>query len=154
MAGEKESFKDYVVYDAKDKVLGRLASTVAKDLLNGKKVAVVNAEMAFITGDRKGIAKRYRTRLNLQEKENPEHSPYWPRRPDMLVRRIIRGMLPYHKKPSGKSAFKRLRVFMGHPKELNGLKAIEVKTKHPKQMYVGYVYVGELSKLLGYDKIK
>ncbi len=149
-----EDYKDYVVYDAKDKVLGRLASTVAKELLNGKKVAVVNAERSFITGNKLGIAKRYRVRLNLQEKENPEHSPYWPRRPDMLVRRIIRGMLPYHKKPSGKAAFKRLRVFVGVPKELNGFNPIELKTKEPKSMYVGYVYIGELSKLLGYNKTK
>jgi large subunit ribosomal protein L13 len=70
---EKEDYKDYVVYDAKDKVLGRLASTVAKELLNGKKVAVVNAEKAYITGDKRGIIKRYRVRLGLQEKENPEH---------------------------------------------------------------------------------
>jgi large subunit ribosomal protein L13 len=154
MGGSKEDYKDYVVYDAKDRVLGRLASTVAKELLNGKKVAVVNAERAFITGNKKVIAKRYRVRLNLQEKENPEHSPYWPRRSDMLVRRIIRGMLPYHKKPSGKAAFKRLRVFVGMPKELNGFNTIKVDTKEPKSMYVGYVYVGDLSKLLGYNKIK
>ena len=151
MGKEKEDYKDYVIYDAKDKVLGRFASTVAKELLKGKKVAVVNAERAFITGNKKVIAKRYRVRLNLQEKENPEHSPYWSRRPDMLVRRIVRGMLPYHKKPSGKAAYKRLSVFVGMPKELNGLKAIEVKTKAPRNMYVGYVYVGELSKLLGYN---
>ena len=147
-----ESYKEYSVYDAKDKVLGRLASTVAKELMLGKKVVIINAEMAYISGNRKTIAKRYRTRLRLQEKENPEHSPYWSRKPDMLVRRIVRGMLPYHKKPSGKSAYKRLRVFIGVPKELNGFKAIEVDTKKPKSMYTGYIYVGELSKLLGYSR--
>ena len=149
---DKDELKNYVVYDARDKVLGRLASTVAKELLKGKSIAVVNAEMAFMSGNKLNIAKRYRVRLNLQEKENPEHSPYWPRRPDMLVRRIIRGMLPYHKKPSGKAAYKRLKVFVGVPKELNGLKTIEVKTKNPKSMYVGYVYIKDLSKILGYDK--
>lgn len=154
MEREKDDYKEYVVYDAKDKVLGRIASTVAKELLNGRKVAVVNAEYAFITGSKRGIAARYRTRLNLQEKENPEHSPYWSRRPDMLVRRIIRGMLPYHKKPSGKSAYKRLRVFVGVPKELNGFKTIKVETKAPKSMYVNCVYVGDLSKLLGYNRLK
>ena len=41
--------------DAKDRVLGRVASTVAKELLNGKKVAIVNAEMAFITGSKIAI---------------------------------------------------------------------------------------------------
>lgn len=147
-------FSKYVVYDAKDKVLGRLASTVAKELLNGKNVAIINAEKAFISGNKLKIAKRYRTRLNLQEKENPEHSPYWPRRPDMLVRRIVRGMLPYHKKPSGRAAYKRLMVFSGVPKELNGFKAIEIETKKPKSVYAGYVYIDELSRLLGYTKSK
>ncbi len=147
-------FKDYIVYDAKDKVLGRLASTVAKELLNGKSVAVINAEKAFISGNKLMIAARYKVRLRLQEKENPEHSPYWSRRPDMLVRRIIRGMLPYHKKPSGKAAYKRLRVYSGVPKELNGHKAIQVETKGPKNMFVGYVYIEDLATTLGHDKNK
>lgn len=149
-----ESYKGYQVYDAKDKVLGRLASAVAKELMNGKSVIVINAEKAFITGNKLKIAKRYRVRLNLQEKENPEHSPYWPRRPDMLVRRIIRGMLPYHKKPSGKAAYKRLRVFVGTPKGLESAKPVEINTKKPKSMYVGYVYINDLSKILGYNKSK
>jgi large subunit ribosomal protein L13 len=147
-------YKDYIVYDANNKVLGRLASTVAKELMNGKSVAVINAEKAFISGNKKVIRQRYNVRLRLQEKENPEHSPYWPRRPDMLVRRVIRGMLPYHKKPSGKAAFKRLRVFVGTPKELGSIKPIVLKTKAPKSMYVGYIYIDDLSKILGYNRSK
>ena len=80
---------------------------------NGKKVAIVNAELAFVTGNKIALVRKYRTRLNLQEKENPEHSPYWPRRPDMLVRRVVRGMLPYHKKPSGKTAYRNLQGLHG-----------------------------------------
>jgi large subunit ribosomal protein L13 len=144
--------KTYEVYDAKDKVLGRVASVVAKQLLNGKSIAVINAEQAIITGNKEVTVARYKVRLNLQEKENPDHSPYWPRRPDMLVRRIIRGMLPYHKKPSGKDAYRRLMVFQGEPKELKGFKINEIKSKDPKGIYVNYLKVGELSKLLGYNK--
>jgi large subunit ribosomal protein L13 len=151
---DAKSLKDYTVYDAKDKVLGRFASKVAKELMLGKSIAVINAEKAFISGNKMMIVNRYKVRLGLQEKENPEHSPHWPRRSDMLVRRIIRGMLPYHKKPSGKAAFERLKVFIGTPKELNGRKTIEVDTKKPKSMYVGYVYIDDLSKLLGYDRTK
>jgi large subunit ribosomal protein L13 len=113
---------------------------------------VINAEEAIITGNKNGIVAKYKTRLNLQEKENPDHSPYWSRRPDMLVRRIIRGMLPYHKKPSGKSAYRRLVVFMGTPIVLKNVKPIEIEAKDPKGIYVNYVKVGELSKLLGYNK--
>jgi len=123
-----------------------------KGIANGKKVAIINAELAYITGNKIAIIKRYKTRLNLQEKENPEHSPYWPRRPDMLVRRVIRGMLPYHKKPSGKTAYRNLMVFMGVPTSLSKAKITEIKTKEPKMMYVKYLYIKELSKLLGYKR--
>jgi large subunit ribosomal protein L13 len=145
------NLNEFVVVDAKDRVLGRLASAVAKELLNGKKVAIVNAELAFVTGNKIALVRRYRTRLNLQEKENPEHSPYWPRRPDMLVRRVVRGMLPYHKKPSGKTAYRNLRVFMGVPSALAKSRTLVIETKEPKKMYVKYLYVKELSQLLGYN---
>jgi large subunit ribosomal protein L13 len=145
------NFTDFMVVDAKDRVLGRVASTVAKELLSGKKVAIVNAELAFVTGNKIALISKYRTRLNLQEKENPEHSPYWPRRPDMLVRRVVRGMLPYHKKPSGKTAYRNLRVFMGVPQFLAKAKTVKIETKEPKKMYVKYLYVKELSQLLGYN---
>ncbi len=147
---DANNLEDFVVVDATDRVLGRVSSQVAKLLLNGKKVAIVNAEMAFVTGNKISIVRRYRTRLNLQEKENPEHSPYWPRRPDMLVRRVVRGMLPYHKKPSGKTAYRNLRVFMGVPAALSKSKMTVIETKEPKKMYVKYLYIKELSELLGY----
>ncbi len=147
----KLEFKDYEVYDAKDKILGRLASTVAKQILNGKNIVIINAEGAVISGDKKGIRERYRVRLNLRDMANPEHSPYWPRRPDMLVKRIIRGMVPY-RQPKGKAAYDRLRVFMGVPEEVKAKTPIEIKTKAPKNLYTDHVTVGELSKLLGYNK--
>ena len=140
-----------IVIDARDKVLGRIASRAAKEALSGKSVVVVNAENVFITGSKRVVAKRYKTRLNLQEKANPEHSPYWSRRPDMLVRRVIRGMLPY-RKPSGKSAYRRLRVYSGMPKEFENHKMLQIETNGPKTMYVKYVYIKELSNLLGYNR--
>jgi large subunit ribosomal protein L13 len=144
--------QEYEVFDAKDKILGRLASTVAKRLLQGQKVAIINAGDAIISGDKKGIKKKYKTRLDLQEKENPEHSPYWSRRPDFLVKRVVRGMLPYHKKTTGRDAYKRLIVFVGTPDDFKKMKPIEVNTRDPKMLYTGYVTVSELSKLLGYNK--
>ncbi len=139
----------YDVYDASGKVLGRLASMVAKQLVLGRDVAVVNAGKAVISGTGKAIAARYKTRLDLKESENPEHSPYWSRRPDMLVKRIIRGMLPY-RQPKGKAAYRRLRVFIGVPDELRASKPIELNMKDPNRIYTGYITVEELSGLLGY----
>ena len=141
------------VFDAKNMILGRLASAAAKELLNGKNVYIVNAEAAVISGSKKVIKEKYKTRLDLQEKENPEHSPYWSRRPDMLVKRVVRGMLPY-RMPRGKEAFKRLKVFMGVPEELKGVKPADLNIKDPKSIYSGYITVAELSKLLGYDRFE
>ncbi len=143
------NLKDVDVIDANGLVLGRLCATVAKMLLSDKDIAVVNAEKAVMTGDKKSIVSRYYVRRNLQEKENPEHSPKWSRRPDFLVKRIIRGMLPY-KKSKGKTAFKRLYVFIGTPNELKQEKPIDIKIKSIEDVYTKYMTVGEVSKLLGY----
>lgn len=143
--------KDYVVLDADRQILGRVASNAAKRLLNGSMVAVVNADKAVLSGDRITLIKKYRTRLNLQEKANPEHSPYWPRRPDMLFKRIVRGMLPY-RMPRGKEAYRKLLVFSGVPKEFESAKAERPEGKDVRSMYVKTTTVGELSELLGYRK--
>jgi large subunit ribosomal protein L13 len=149
---KEENFNEYEIYDAKDKVLGRFASTVAKKLLQGKKIAIVNVEQMIITGNREGIIKKYKTRLNLNERSNPEHAAYWSRRPDMLVKRIIRGMLPYHKKAIGKDSYKRLRVFIGVPEILKDAKIISIEAKSPKDIYSDYMRISELSEMLGYKK--
>ncbi|MCL5122820.1 MAG: 50S ribosomal protein L13 [Candidatus Marsarchaeota archaeon] len=142
---------EYLVIDADRKVVGRVASVTAKSLLQGKKVAVINAEKAVISGSKNDIVKRYTTRVNLKEKANPEHSAYWPRRPDMLVKRIIRGMIPY-RKPHGKDAYRRLLVFVGVPKAFEGAKIEELKVKDVRGMFVNTMTVKELSELLGYKR--
>jgi large subunit ribosomal protein L13 len=70
----------------------------------------------------------------------------------MLVRRVVRGMLPYHKKTTGKEAYKRLRVYIGVPEELKEASPIRIKARDPKTIYTGYIKVEELSKLLGYNR--
>ncbi len=142
-----------MVYDANGKVLGRLASVVAKSVLSGNTAVVINSESAIISGSKKMILARYKTRVNLKEKANPEHSPYWSRRPDMLVKRIIRGMLPY-RMPRGKDAYRRLRVYVGVPDEFSKAKPIEIESKRPNDIYVGYITIAELSGLLGYEMNK
>ncbi len=50
------------VIDAKDLILGRLASLVAKELLNGEEIVIVNAEECAITGSKESILQKYRER--------------------------------------------------------------------------------------------
>jgi len=139
--------------DGNKYVLGRLATYVAKLLLEGNHVALINAEKLVISGEKEVIVEKYKEKLNWKDKANPEHSPYWSRRPDLLVKRIIRGMLPYKRK-AGREAYKRLRVFIG--KNVKGInlkdyKKLEPDMKKANDLKEEYLEVGELSKLLGYE---
>ncbi len=139
---------DYVV-DGDRKVLGRMGSLVAKQLLNGNNVSVVNAEKVVISGHMDDIFAKYKRMVELTDKANPEHAPYWSRRPDLFVKRVIRGMLPY-KKPRGKQAYRKLRVYIGVPEGLKSKKTHDLKAKTPDRMYETAVTVKELTESLGY----
>jgi large subunit ribosomal protein L13 len=141
--------KEFVI-DCDSKILGRLASHVAKLLLKGNKVVLVNAERAAISGHASEIAADYKRRLELQDKANPEHSPYWSRRPDFLVKRIVRGMLPY-KKAKGREAYGKLRVYVGTPAEFSKVKFEKVQVKERQEAYESSISVKELSERLGYE---
>ncbi|RLG72692.1 MAG: 50S ribosomal protein L13 [Methanobacteriota archaeon] len=137
-----------IVINAENKVLGRLASIAAKKLLQGEKVVVVNAEKTIITGNKRAIFTRYKERREIKDRANPRRGPFYPRRSDMIVKRTIRGMLPW-KKPRGRKAYKNLRVYVGIPEEYLG----EVEEKSfdhiPQKVDVKHVRVGDLAKWLG-----
>jgi len=103
-----------ILVDATDQILGRMASIVAKRLLEGEQVTIVNAEKAIITGDPMRVKEKFKTKFDLARVVNPRRGPFFPRTPDRIVSRAIRGMLPWSK-PRGKEAFRRLRVYRGVP---------------------------------------
>lgn len=140
--------KEYVI-DCDSRILGRVASHAAKLLLNGNKVILVNSEKAAISGHLSNIVANYKQKVEWQDKANPEHSPYWSRKPDLFVKRIVRGMLPY-KRPRGKEAFKRLRVYIGVPEEIAKQKHEKTEIKHRQESYESTITVKELSERLGY----
>jgi len=102
------------IIDATDAPIGRLASIVAKRLLNGEEIFIVNAEKAIITGNKDEIKERYRRKREIGGTKRK--GPFFPRMPHMILKRTVRGMLPYQQ-PKGRQAFKRLKVFIGIPEE-------------------------------------
>jgi len=138
------------VFDAEGMILGRFASHVAKVLIEneragkGEDIYVVNAEKSIIVGSKDTILKRYNF---LREVGSSRKGPYYPRMPDKILKRTIRGMIPYQT-PRGRAAFKRLRVYLGVPKEYKDdqLKVIESarETHATKKMTLK-----ELSRYLG-----
>ena len=135
-----------VVIDGSDLVLGRLATAVAKKALLGETIDVVNCEKSIITGNRKTILKKYTKR---RQRGIPTKGPFFPRRADMIVRRTIRGMLPY-KTTRGREAFKRVRCHIGVPKELENSKAETIGGAHMSKLTsLKHVRVKDLSESLG-----
>lgn len=134
-----------IIIDARNAVLGRMASQIAKMLKQGEEVIIVNAEQAIITGNKKQIVGKYLKRRRIG---SPQHGPFFPKRPDLIVRRTVRGMMEY-KKPSGRNAYKRLRVHIGLPDELQGK---EAKSVAVKEIRTDYIKIGELAKALGWHE--
>ncbi|HII97727.1 MAG TPA: 50S ribosomal protein L13 [Methanoregula sp.] len=99
-------------------LLGRLASIVAKRGLDGEEIAIVNAEKAIISGSRARVLANYRHKRE-RGASGSHWGPFVPRRPDHLMKRTIRGMLPY-KRPRGAEAMKRIKCYVGIPVDFVG----------------------------------
>jgi len=136
------------IYDASNQVLGRIASNVAKDLMRGENVSLINCEKAVISGNPKVIEKHY---LERRWRGDPHHGPFFPRTPKDIVRRAIRGMLPFYK-PKGREAFRRLKVYVGVPDELNNKEYIRLEDADVNKLRCKHIVVGDLSKYLGSKK--
>ncbi len=135
------------VIDGTNLILGRLASNVAKMLLKGEEVHIINAEKIRLIGNSKSIVDRYLQKRRLQNKGTPEKSPHYSRVPHLFVKRVIRGMVPW-KKATGKNAIKRLRVYSGNPKDLKNFVSIEkIRADERKKSITVY----EVCKQLGYN---
>jgi large subunit ribosomal protein L13 len=135
-------FEADVVVDARDCILGRVASEVAQRALAGERVAVVNAEHAVITGSEQDVMSVYRKRVDV----GSDSGPYYPKRPDRLFKRAIRGMLPY-KKPRGREAFERVRVYVGNPYDDEG--DVLEGTSLDRLSNIKFISLGEVSEKLG-----
>ena len=136
--------------DATNQIAGRLSSRVAKLLLTGKRVTVVNSEKALISGSRNSVMTQWTKSLELSSRVNPIYGPIHPRRPDNILKRMIRGMVP-RKKAKGVSAMKRLRVYVGVPAEAKGEKLTQFDDAAATRPIPVYVTMLELSKNLGWS---
>ena len=124
-----EVSRDWVVFDASDKILGRFATKIA-DKLRGKDkptftphvdggdfVVVINADKVKVNGNKAEQKKYYKHSLypgGLKEKSYKEVLESTPER---IIENAVKGMLPKNK--LGKSIIKKLKVYSGseHPHE-------------------------------------
>ncbi|MBU0662142.1 MAG: 50S ribosomal protein L13 [Candidatus Diapherotrites archaeon] len=144
-AGKKADKRAAIMIDGANLVLGRLASEVAKKLLNGEKVTIFNAEKIVVIGRRENIIRKFNTRLTLAQKGNPENGPKFSRMPDRMVRHAVRGMLPFKRK-RGREAFANLSVVLGTPE---GATAGAGIVKGAENSSDRYMKIEDISKVLG-----
>ncbi len=139
--------QDYTVINAEGLILGRMASIIAKRLLNGEKIIVVKAEKAVISGKKKSKVKEAKEFLEVG---HPGKGPFHPKRPDRILRRTVRGMLPY-RQPKGKQAYKRLRVYIGLPEEFKNCEMEELEEAQAKKLTCPYCTLEEFAKEIGWS---
>jgi large subunit ribosomal protein L13 len=135
-----------MIIDAKDLILGRMATFVAKQALLGEKIDVINAEEAVITGNRKWIISHH---VRKRDRGVPLKGPYMKKMPDMFVKKAIRGMLPY-KQEKGRKAYDNIRCHIGVPEKLKDQKAETLASASIEKLpNIKFIKVKELCKLLG-----
>jgi len=124
-----EVTRNWVVFDASDRVLGRFATKIA-DKLRGKDkptftphvdggdfVVVINAEKVKVTGKKSDQKKYYKHSLYPGGLKEKSYQEVLNNNPERIIENAVRGMLPKNK--LGKSIFKKLKVYRGseHPHE-------------------------------------
>lgn len=140
--------KKYI--DAENHILGRLASYAAKYALEGYEVYIFNAEKVVLTGKWSYLVEYWNHKVN--ERGDWIKGPFYPKRPDKIVRRVIMGMLP--KNWRGRNALKRVKVFLGIPDEYKNiqLEKIEnclIENRIKEGNVKEYHYLEELSRQIG-----
>jgi large subunit ribosomal protein L13 len=135
------------VIDADGLILGRMASLIAKRLLEGERIEIVNAENAVVSGRRLQIINARKDFLNVGGRT--KKGPFHHRRPNDIVRRTIRGMLPY-RKTRGSDAFRRLKVHIGVPRELESSEKVSLSEAHLSRLNHRYITVGEIAESIGW----
>ncbi len=109
------------VFNADGLIMGRLASTVAELLIKAAredrddKVIIINSEKAIVSGPPRSVLNTYQAKYKLN---HPRKGPFFPRMPDMIMKRTVRGMLPYQRKNVGRRAIRNLKVEIGCPSHL------------------------------------
>ncbi len=127
------------VINAENRVLGRLASRIAREVKEGEEVKVVNSEKAVISGNEEEVKQEYKQKVDRGSRYT---GPHYPKSPERILKRTVRGMLPSKEEASN------VKTYIGVPE---GMEPEEVKVKEGDDLrYRNYVKLGEVSRHVGW----
>ncbi|MAO85672.1 MAG: 50S ribosomal protein L13 [Candidatus Marinimicrobia bacterium] len=133
-----EIVRDWYIVDAKDKTLGRLASSIAQ-ILRGKNkvnfspnldmsdfIIVINAEKVILTGNKKNTKEYWRHTGYPGGQKTVSYKKMLDEKPDQIIRTAVKGMLPHNK--LGRKLLNHLKVYSGtvHPHKAQSPKELSI----------------------------
>jgi len=130
-----------IAIDATRSAIGRVASFAAKEALKGKKIDIVNCNEALILGTKKTILDHYKQRK--ARGGSAQRGPNISRLPYLIMKRTIRGMLPY-KNERGKTALGNIKCHDAVPEELKGKETISLQ----RPLKIKGIKLSKLSEIL------
>ncbi len=130
-----------IIINANNAPLGRIASYAAKQALLGRLIVVVNCNDALVSGRNENIMKEYR--IARSRGGSSLNGPHFPKSPERLMKRAIRGMLSY-KEGRGNTAFKNILCYNSTPSEYKDMKMISLQ----KEFNIKTLKLKEVSDLI------
>lgn len=138
-----------IVIDATNLIIGRLATAVAKMALHGEEIRIVNSENCIISGSKKDVFAKYKRKKDMGK---PEKGPFFPKLADRILKRTVRGMLPY-KTSRGREAMKNVKCYRGVPISLQEAKPTTFETANvSNSSAIKFIKLGDIAQHLGAKK--
>ena len=106
----------------------------------------------MMSGTRSNQIQEYREFLEINSIINYKHGPVHYRRPDTIIAKMIRQMLPFDRKPSGKLAFQRLRTYIGSPNDTKPIEKIQFEKALIKREASNYTTLAEICRVIGWTE--
>eukprot|EP00761_Pharyngomonas_kirbyi_P011099 gb/GECH01011123.1/.p1 GENE.gb/GECH01011123.1/~~gb/GECH01011123.1/.p1 ORF type:complete len:213 (+),score=34.94 gb/GECH01011123.1/:1-639(+) len=141
-----------IIVDANNHLIGRLASVVAKHLLQGHKITILRCERLVKSGTMKRNKHLFSAFLRKRMNTNPKKGPLHFRAPSRMFYRCVRSNIPY-RTSHGKAAIKRLKAYDGVPlrfakkhKTVVPSALVHIALRQDRQ----YVRIGDLASKFGW----
>lgn len=135
------------IINADNQILGRLSSEIAKLAKDGEEVHVLNSEEVAVSGSKDKVLADYKQK---HDRGRRDRGPYYPKRPDKILKRTIKNMLPGG--PDGREMRKNVKTYLGKPSRFEGeeIEVLDVKTGEDLRNK-NYVTLTEISEFIGSD---
>jgi ribosomal protein uL13 len=145
------------IVDAKNMILGRMLTQVAKSALLGEHIVIINCQDTVISGRRNSILNWYLHLQEIGDAANPTRSPHHLHRPDTFVRQRTHFMMP--KNFRGIEALKRVHTYISSiPSEKTHLytktEPFKLKACSADRLQHHFITIGDLCDNVGWTRVR